>query len=295
MLAERQMQLPANDDRWVRLYSRKLEQELVSAFEKLRNAGIEPLAIKGWAAARNYPPNKLRFYTDIDLAVSHDDFERARDVLAAQPAVAVDLHQELRHFDPRPWDAIFSASVEAGLDGYPVRIPSPEDHLRILAIHWMTDGGQDRDRLLDIRFAIEKRPEGFDWEKCLDAAGEPRRGWIVAAVGLASRYAGLAIDDLPFAEEARRLPDWLVRTVEKEWKLGVPLRSLHTCLTDPVELFRQLKKRLPPNGLQATIESGGDIYTGSRLRFQLASIRRRLVPSVRGLRDMVRRGRSVDE
>lgn len=278
------------DDRWSGLYVRKLEVETIQAFRFFREKGIEPLLIKGWAAARNYPENSYRFYTDIDLAVRDLDYDKARSLLGSPEGskIAVDLHRELKHLDSRPWADVFADSVEIELDGYPVRIPSAEDHLRILAVHWLNDGGERKDRLLDIYHAIRNLPPDFNWDRCLETVSKVRRGWVIAAIGLTGRYFELDLTGLPIADEARNIPNWLSRTVEKEWKSGVRHRSLHSCLNDPRELVRQLGKRLPPNPIQATIEQEGDFNAKSRFRYQIASMRDRLFPSLRGLFQMLR-------
>jgi hypothetical protein len=276
------------DLRWQSLYSRKLEVEAIEAFRFFRERNIEPILIKGWAAARNYPALVLRFYSDIDLAVAADDYERSNQVLRSDDGrhVAVDLHRELRHLDTKPWDAIFRDSELVELDGQFLRIPCAEDHLRIMAVHWLNDGGAPKERLWDIYYAVANRPESFDWDVCLGPASE-RRGWVVAAIGLAHRYLDLCIDDLPFKDEARALPEWLTKTVEAEWRSGVPLRPLHLCLRDPAELVRQILKRVPPNALQATIEMEGDIVRGSRLWYQLGCTKKRAMPSIRRLTEAI--------
>lgn len=278
------------DSRWLKLFSRKLELETVQAFEFFRSRGIEPILIKGWVAARDYPIENPRFYTDIDIAVSAKDFEPAKKVLASDEGIkiAVDLHRELRHLDTKPWDSIMRDSVKTELDGCDVRIPAPEDHLRILAVHWLNDGGERRDRLWDIFYAVENRPGDFDWDRCLDPVSDLRKEWIIATIGLAHKYIGLSVEGLPFEDRAKQLPQWLIKTVEHEWSSNVRHRSLHTCLNDPKQFLRQLRKRFPPNPLQATIEQEGDIRHGSRLPYQIGSFKARMIPSIRSIFQILR-------
>lgn len=272
------------DGRWLGLYAQKMEAETARAFRCFRSQNIEPVLIKGWAAARNYPPGVFRSYSDIDLAVPAVDYDRAVQILASEQAqgIGVDLHKELRQLDTKPWMEICADSQIVELDDCAIRIPSPEDHLRILSTHWLNDGGENKDRLWDIYYAVANRPDSFNWERCLNDAGEVRGGWVTAVIGLANRYLGLKIDDLPFKDAAKDLPAWIIRTVEREWSSAIPLRSLHTCLSDPVELFRQIRKRLPPNPLQATIEAEGDLRKGGQRRYQLQGIKRKAVPVIRG-------------
>ena len=154
-------------------------------------------------------------------------------------------------------------------------------------MHWLNDGGIPKDRLWDIYYAVENRRETFDWDKCFGWVGSVRRGWIIAAIGLANRYLELDISGLPFAAEAKELPEWLTQTIESEWKNGIRLRSLHTCLREPRELFRQIRKRIPPNAVEATIEMEGHFDNSWRLPYQVGSMMKRLGPSVRGIRTIV--------
>jgi Uncharacterised nucleotidyltransferase len=274
-----------NDSRWQLLYVKKLEVEIVEAFNLLRSGGVEPVLIKGWAAARNYPDPGSRFFTDVDLAVSEQDFAKAKQLLGSKAGerIGIDLHQELRHLDNKPWNKIFKDSQEVDLAGTRIRIPSDEDHLRILAVHWLTDGGANKARLWDIFYAVQNRPSGFDWDRCLNSVSEVRQQWIIATIGLAHKYLDLEIDDFPFADRAKELPTWLISALEKEWKSGVPLKSLHTCLNDPKEFFAQVKKRLPPNPIEATIEMEGSFDNKSRLKYQFGSILKRIRPSIKGI------------
>lgn len=281
--------IPQNDTRWQRIYSRQIEVQAVKAFRYLRSRNIEPILIKGWAAARNYPAETPRFYTDIDLAVSRDDFDSARALLASEEGsrLTVDLHREFKHLDSKLWEAVLADSQSVELDGYSIRIPSAEDHLRILAAHWLVDGGENKNRLWDIYHAVVNRPPGFDWEKCFSEGGERRRGWILATIGLTNRYLGLPLDNLPFAAEARDLPPWLIKTVEREWESGIRSVPLVVCVYDPAAFFQQLRKRLPPNPLQATIEMGGDIRNGRRFLYQIGSMRKRFLPSVTSIAEKI--------
>lgn len=275
-----------DDSRWRVLYTKKLEAEITESFSFFRDRGIEPLLIKGWAAARNYPPNVPRFYSDVDLAVAAADFETAGELLnsGAGSKLGIDLHREFRHLDTRDWNAVLNDSREIDLNGVGIRVPSDEDHFRILAVHWLNNGGADKERLWDIYYAVHNRRANFDWDLCLNSVSEIRQQWIVAAIGLAHKYLNLDIDQLPFADRAKVLPPWLISAIEHEWQSGIRLRSLHTCLNEPKELLRQIKKRIPPNPVQATIEMEGRFDNNPRIRYQIGSMLNRIRPSLRGIR-----------
>ena len=272
-----------DDYRWYLLRTKHLEQLMIGSFEAFRAEGIEPVLIKGWAAARNYPDRKPRFFGDIDLAVSRADYERAL-ALVERPgsgANGVDLHCELRHLDTLEWQKLFARSELIDLDTTQIRILAAEDHLRVLCVHWLTNGGESKERLWDIYYAVQNRPKSFDWSKCLDVVSENRRGWIIATIGLAHKYLGLDIGDLPFADEAKSLPGWLTRCVEKEWDRAIVMRPIHTALRDPKAFLQQVRKRFPPNPIQATVDCEGRFDDGTRVGYQIRDVFIRLVPSVK--------------
>ena len=205
--------------RWNLLALKKAEKYIQDAFRVFRQHDIEPILIKGWAAARNYPTDTPRFFGDTDLAVSAADFERARFLIEgpSSQVKGVDLHRELRTLDTLGWAELFSRSELIAIDGGEIRVLSPEDHLRVLCVHWLINGGEDRSRLYDVFYAVTNRPRTFDWSKCVDVVGPNRRSWIVATIGLAHRYLDLDLEGIPFADEARDLPVWMSRCVVKGW------------------------------------------------------------------------------
>src|SRR5688572_14729936 len=100
-----------NDEfRWYLLKKKQTEVLILNTFRRLRHENIEPILIKGWAAARNYPNDKPRFSIDVDLAVAAADFEMAKTLLATPDysLTGVDLHRELRHLDPVEWPTLVS-------------------------------------------------------------------------------------------------------------------------------------------------------------------------------------------
>ncbi|MEO8573990.1 MAG: nucleotidyltransferase family protein [Pyrinomonadaceae bacterium] len=268
--------------RFYLLRKRIAEDLILAAFRGLRSHGIEPILIKGWAAARNYPASMPRFFGDNDLAVSEADYDAAKKLISAGPDIAgIDLHRELHHLDTLSWKTLIANSEVVRLDGENIRILCTEDHLRVLCVHWLTDGGERRERLWDIVYAVRNRPNDFDWSKCLDVVSETRRQWIITSIGLAHKYLGLELEGLPFADEARNLPAWLTRYLEKEWARNLELRPLHVQLNSPVNLLRQVMKRIPPNPIQATINCEGDFRSRTRVGYQIRDMFNRLIPSIK--------------
>jgi hypothetical protein len=273
-----------NDRRWYLIQKRWYEVQIEKAFLFFRDHGIEPVLIKGWAAGLAYPADEPRHFTDIDMAVSASDFERARFFTSsdALKGVIIDLHKEFRYLDTLTWDDLFSNSRLEDLNGVPVRILRPEDHLRLLCVHWLADGGIHKDRLRDIYYAVVNRPIDFDWSRCLDAAGANRRGWILCVIGMTDKYFNLPLDGLPFAGEARQIPEWVVKRVEMEWRDPVHLLPLLTFTRDPKQFLRQAKKRLPPSPIRAMVEMEGEI-NGPLFYYQIGCFAKRIPPFLRSL------------
>jgi hypothetical protein len=271
--------------RWYLLARKKTESQIIKVFETFRRYGIEPILIKGWAAARNYPSDVPRFYGDTDIAVSSEDYDNALKLIDGPDAQAkgVDLHRELRHLDTVAWRTLYERSELVDVDGTEIRILAPEDHLRVLCVHWLTNAGEDRLRLFDIYYAVQNRPETFDWSDCLNGVSPSRRSWVVSTIGLANKYLGLNIDDLTFADEARRLPTWLTKAVERSWSTDSGLRGIDESITDRKLFFRQVRNRIPPNPIQATINCEGMFDERSRVGFQVRDTFGRMIPSIRRL------------
>ena len=71
------------------------EREIKYILSLLRDAGIEPVLVKGWAIARLYPDRGLRPYGDIDICVRPDQFAKAAGALKYLESIDghyVDLH-----------------------------------------------------------------------------------------------------------------------------------------------------------------------------------------------------------
>jgi hypothetical protein len=258
------------------------EYHLEKAWIRFENAGFKPILIKGWAAAQFYTEPVERRYNDIDLIIEPDKYDEAIEFLKSfTENTAIDLHKGARQLDSLSYDSLYTNSQTIKCGKIEVRVLRPEDHLRVLCVHWLTDGGAHKIRLWDIYYIVKNRPADFDWERCLNEISLTRRKWIVCTLGLACKYLGLNVEDTPIAEEVKDIPQWLIKAVEKEWKSDVNLEPLHYFLHDKKNLFRQIKKRIPPNPIQATIDMEGEFDNRPRIFYQIGDIFFRLTPSVK--------------
>lgn len=276
--------------RWNLLRKNISERNAARAFTIFRDAGIEPILIKGLAAGRYYPDNEPRIFIDLDLSVASADFAKATRIVRSEAAdgLAIDLHRELRHLDSVPWDDLYENSREIELGGGMVRVLRPEDHLRVLCVHWLTDGGSNRDRLRDIYYAVTNRDADFDWDRLLNIVTPTRRRWIVCTLGLASKFLGLDLSGTPVSAAVEDLPGWLADTVEKEWAADVKFVPLEVVIARRENIMQQLGRRLWPNPVWATVQAEGSFDAPTRVHYQIANIVRRIIPSYRRVTSILR-------
>lgn len=261
------LQTPMNEDRIVR------------ALRLLRGAGVEPILVKGWAAARFYPHPTLRAYGDIDLVVRPEDNARSREVLNRDESGTwwLDLHKGLSELDDRPLDGLFERSHIVTLNDVEIRVLSPEDHLALLAIHLVKHGAWRPSWLCDIALLLESTSDDFNWDLCL---GKSRRhvNWILSAIGLAHSLLGARLTDAVIANRAGQVPSWMVRSVLKEWEAPFASNQPPMChhapmvtyLGNPRGLLQDLKNRWP-NPILATVSVNGSFNGWPRLPYQLGN------------------------
>jgi len=278
-----------NINRWYKLQIHVVEASIVNALKQLRAAQIEPILIKGLAISQMYPENHPRIFQDVDLCVNPFEYQKAKDILEKNAAnfMHVDLHQGLRHLDNVSWEDLYENSRLYKLEETSIRILRPEDHLRVVCTHWLNDGGARKDRLWDIFYAVENRPKDFEWDRFLEISGSKRRKWFVCTLGLAHKYLGLNLKETPIAKEALSIPKWIIKTVEKEWGSEIRLKALQGCLQNKKELFEQIKKRIPPNPIQATIEMEGDFDNKPRIFYQIGDIFFRMPKSIKSVSESI--------
>ncbi len=274
------MENNSTDYRWQLLQIRLFEKRISEAVAFFRANKIEPILIKGWAAAQNYPKPFQRQFSDIDLVIAPEKYDKAVCFLKDYTEnYLIDLHRGTRHLDSLSYGNLLDNTRLVKCGETTVRVLRPEDHLRLLCVHWLTDGGENKERLWDIYHSVANRPKNFDWNRCLNTVSETRRKWIVCTIGLAHRYLGLDVENTPLADEVGDIPEWIIRTVEREWKSVEKLTPLHWCLHDKAKLLRQIKKRIPPNPIQATIDMEGEFDNKPRILYQVGDVFYRLLPS----------------
>ena len=260
------------------------EEQIPRAMALLESAGVQPLLAKGWAAGRLYLEPGLRPYGDIDLYVRPEQHPSAQAVLAnAHPlAGPVDLHRGFPELDDRSPEEIYARAQQVALDGVAVRIPGPEDHLRLLCLHLLRHGAARPLWLCDIGAAIESRPKDFDWDYFLSGSRR-RTDYVVHTLGLAHRLLGARLDDTRVAERARNLPRWLLRDVLRQWGVGFqPREPITAYLRRPRGVLAELRRHWP-NPVEATVGVGGPFNTMPRLPFQVAHCVARAARFVPGL------------
>lgn len=267
---------------WISLQYKVFEKKIVDCFNLFRAKNIEPILIKGWAVSHFYPNKYERVFTDIDICVKPELYDKALRVFKSKKAteLSIDLHRGFRQLDTLKWEELFEWSELIDIDSIKIRVLCPEDHLRILCVHWLLDGGGYREKLWDIYYLVKNRPADFDWDRCLNSVGIVRRKWIVCAIGLAHKYLGLELENTPVSFEAKDLPSWLIKSIEKEWSSEVRLKPLSVVKNDHRRLLQQIKKRFPPNAIQATIELEGDFFKYPRFVYQILNIFQRFYRSL---------------
>jgi hypothetical protein len=276
--------------RWNLIQRRAQEWRVTRAFKIFRQSEIEPILIKGWAAGIHYPNEHPRASIDIDLAVSSGEFEKATAIAMASAGegLAIDVHRELRHLDTVDWDDLFGNSAILNVDGSPIRILRPEDHLRVLCVHWLTDGGINKDRLWDIYYLVDNRPNNFDWDRFLGSVSPNRRRWFVCTLGLASKYLGLDLSTTPVSDDARDLPRWLINTIERNWAANTKHVPVEVALFRPSVLVNQLDRLIRPNPVASTIAMEGSFDASTRLHYRMAGFAKRVWPALKRVGSTVR-------
>lgn len=250
------------------------QQTIEQAFALLRESEIEPVLVKGWAAARAYPEEGLRPRGDVDLCVSPQQYRAAQTALKGlkHKQCEVDLHSGFARFGGGEFAEIYARAQSIKLGATDVRVPCAEEHLRFLSIHLLREGAWRPLWLCDVAAAVESRPEGFDWNLCLGR----RADWVACALRLAHELLGADLGDAPTGPSPRPLPRWLAPTVLKEWSSPQPpMRQRHLSpmaeyWRKPAKVWAGLRHRWP-NPIEATVSARGRFNGLPRLPFQVGT------------------------
>jgi Uncharacterised nucleotidyltransferase len=253
------------------------EKDIRAIFTLLRSNGIEPMLIKGWSIARLYPEKGLRPYDDTDLVVRREQHSSAQAVVDAQELTefGVDLHDAAQAYGYGGEEDLFANSRLVKLGDVDIRVPSLEDSLRIICVHFLRHGAFRPLWLCDVALSMESRPADFDWDRCL---GRNKRlaNWIACAVGLANKLLGARVDDTPLKQRAENLPSWLISNVLKQWEkpfathhgTGKYRASMGSYLRRPSGVFEDLRRRWP-SPIEATVYTRGPFNELPRFPFQI--------------------------
>ena len=221
------------------------EHELARTVGLLRSAGIEPLLAKGWAIARLYPEPGLRPYGDIDLVVRPDAYAAAKTTPGVMRG-RVDLHPRFNELADRPLDELYRRSRLAALGDVEIRMLGPEDHLRLLCLHLLRHGFWRPTWLCDVGVALDRLPEGFDWEYFLSGK-EQRSSWVMCVIRAAQQILDARLDVPREGRMAVELPEWLVPAVLQAWGAGHPgyPRRFGSYLRHPAGVVQAVGMRWP--------------------------------------------------
>ena len=261
------------------LRARTHDARIEKLFRLFRTANVDAMLVKGWAMARCYPAPALRPYGDIDLLVRPSDRRLAEQVLASEAArdCFTDLHAGMFELADRSLADVFARSHLVLCGAEQVRVPAPEDHLALLAIHLLRHAAWRPLWLCDIAMMIETLPTDFDWRVCL---GQDRRrvNWILSAIGLARLLLGADVQDVPAANRVEQIPRWLTARVLQNW--SAPYMKAHApfhhhapmaqYLSNPRGLLRDLVRRWP-DPILATVTVNGSFARRRRVRYEMAN------------------------
>lgn len=257
------------------------EDDVAQVFRLLHQAQLDALVVKGWAIARLYPDPGLRHYGDLDLCVRTKDFANAVALLAGDSTkeIWIDPHQGSAALDYATEAELFERSVMVPAGEVSVRVPAPEDHLRILCLHLLRHGAWRPLWLCDVALALESREAKFDWQVFFGNDSK-RADWLACVLGLAHRLLGARVIGTPVAARADALPGWLPRAVLRRWGRWFnsdyrdqAWSSLLSHKSEPMRLLEDVYFRCDP--IRATVEMEGAFSNGPRLPYQLAALLQR--------------------
>jgi Uncharacterised nucleotidyltransferase len=253
------------------------EREIKHVFTLLRSEGVEPVLLKGWAAAGLYPERGLRPPGDIDLCVRPERRDAARAALWGpnrRGTAVTDLsHDDAALCGAGGWNALYARTRLVTLNETPVRVLGREDHLRFLSLHLLRHSAYRPLWLCDVAAALESAPAGFDWDVAL-GEGLRCRHWVACVLDLARLLLGACRDGLPAEVGAARAPAWLAREVLRQWERPctadhAPRELMAESLRRPSRLIPALLDRWP-DPIRAAVGLRMPFADAPRLPAQLA-------------------------
>jgi hypothetical protein len=171
-------------------------------------------------------------------------------------------------------ESLYARSATLQLGETTIRTLGLEDHLTLLARHFLRHNAWRPLWLCDIAAVVESRPADFDWDRCLSGP-RSRADWLACTLGLAHQLLGARLEDTPVAHRANHLPRWLVPAVLRQWDrcttpgfTGTVMRYAASHWREPMQLVREARRRwdMP---IAATVALGGTFNEFPRLPFQL--------------------------
>jgi hypothetical protein len=279
---------------------------------------VEPLTFKGWAIAHHYSERHLRAMGDVDLCAPPGRFDELADLFrrhgfhqlnatadviqgrtmcftspsgSSGKHLMIDLHERLDKFFLPPLGDVFARAIRLQVGDRSILAPAAEDHLRIIAIHFLRDGGWRPSSLCDVGAMIEGVSPAFDWELFLGDAPQ-RRLWVACTLQLAHELLGARLDNVPERYLIHSMPKWLSTTVLREWKKPFSKHHARPRISfvwrqHHYEFLGEILARWP-NAIRSTVELDADFNKFPRWPYQLAHFARMIGCFVgRGFRSML--------
>lgn len=252
------------------------EAEAEQVISSLRSKGIEPILLKGAAAARLYPEPGLRPSGDIDLLIHpHQQagaWRALRDSTHSGTARVDVSHSVFRGAGAREFDLLYARSQLFRLGATNVRTLGPEDELHFLCLHLLRHSAYRPIWLCDVAAALESAPAGFDWEIALGTE-KLKRNWVACVADLARRLLGACQEGLPEAVRSVRAPSWLVAEVLRQWERPAtsdhrPREFMSVSLRHPLRALPALVGRWP-DPVRAFVGLGLPFDERARMPLQL--------------------------
>jgi hypothetical protein len=226
-------------------------------------ADARPILVKGWAHARLYPEPGLRPYSDVDFFVTPERYQRIHPETAMTPVadperpVSVDLQTVWVDLPDRSWGQILAHSRVVTVRSSQIRVPGPEDALRLSCLHLLRHLACNPVWLCDVAVMLENLPADFDWEYCLSGC-QRRTQWMLSVVRLANQVLGANVQRCPSSLLPPSVPSWMVKTLLRVWGHGDLYQHPWPLPRPLASVFRNDFRRLPsalaerwPNPLQS--------------------------------------------